>query len=149
VQGVELNGSLLFADDWTLWGNVTWMEGKVDTYPTSSPEKAREPIDRIMPLTVNTGLRYKPSDKYWIEASMAAADKQDELSTRDMADTQRIPPGGTPGYAVFSIRTGWQASPSVSLTAAVENIADKNYRIHGSGLNEPGRNLIVAAEYTF
>jgi len=149
VHGVEVNGSVRLLEDWTLWGNLTWMEGEVDTFPTSAPVKKREPIDRLMPLTANAGIRFQPSTKYWIEGVITAADNQDKLSTRDQADTQRIPPGGTPGYAVFSVRGGWQLTPEITLAAALDNIGDKDYRIHGSGLNEPGRNFIVAAEYAF
>jgi len=149
VQGVELNASTRFLDMWTLWGNLTWMEGEVDTFPTSAPEKKREPMDRIMPLTGNVGLRVDPWDRCWLEAVMTAAAKQDKLSTRDQADTQRIPPGGTPGYAVFTIRGGYAITRNLMLSAAVENIANKNYRIHGSGLNEPGRNLVIAVEAVF
>jgi len=35
------------------------------------------------------------------------------------------------------------------LSLGVENIADEDYRIHGSGVNEPGRNIVVATEWTF
>ncbi|MGB2998110.1 MAG: hypothetical protein WBC59_05680 [Phycisphaerae bacterium] len=77
------------------------------------------------------------------------ADEQDDLSTRDMADTSRIPPGGTPGYGVLTLRTGWQIRENVNLTFAIENITDEDYRIHGSGLNEPGRNFIFGLELMF
>jgi outer membrane receptor protein involved in Fe transport len=30
-----------------------------------------------------------------------------------------------------------------------ENLADKRYREHGSGLDEPGRNFIVSLDYRF
>jgi len=149
VHGIELAGAYEFTEDWTLWGNLTWMDGKVDSYPTSDPEVKREPIDRLMPLTATTGVRWNPSSPFWIETLVTMADKQDDLSSRDQEDTQRIPPGGTPGYAVFTVRGGYQLTDQFRVSAAVENIGDVNYRIHGSGLNEPGRNLVVAAEYSF
>ncbi len=34
-------------------------------------------------------------------------------------------------------------------TMAVENIADKDYRQHGSGQNEPGTNVILGVEARF
>jgi outer membrane receptor protein involved in Fe transport len=37
----------------------------------------------------------------------------------------------------------------VSFVASVENVFNTDYRIHGSGSNEPGRNLILSAEYLF
>jgi len=149
VHGIEIFGSNEFIDDWTLWGNLTWMDGKVDTYPSSEPYSVREPIDRLMPLTATTGLRWDPASPLWIETLVTMADKQDDLSTRDKGDTQRIPPGGTPGYAAFTLRGGYQLTEQLRISAAIENIGDKNYRVHGSGLNEVGRNYVIAAEYTF
>jgi outer membrane receptor protein involved in Fe transport len=35
------------------------------------------------------------------------------------------------------------------LSLAVENLTDEDYRTHGSGVNEPGRNLVVALQTTF
>jgi len=149
VQGIDLRASVQITDAWSLWGNASWMDGEVETYPSSSPQKKTEPIDRLMPLTGHAGLRVDPTPSLWLEAVVSAADKQDKLSTRDQSDTQRIPPGGTPGYAVFSLRGGWALTDGTTLTAAVENIADKDYRIHGSGLNEPGRNLVLAVNREF
>lgn len=149
VHGVELAAALRIGADWLLRGNLTWMEGEVDTYPTSDPVKKREPMSRIMPLTVNFTARYEPTDRWWVEAAVSAADKQDRLSTRDRADTQRIPPGGTPGYGVVTLRSGVRLSPHLALTAVIENVTDRNYRIHGSGVNEPGRNFVLVAEYKF
>ncbi len=149
VQGITAAATVEIVEGWSLWGNLSWMDGQVDVYPTSEPELACEPIDRLMPLTGNLGLRFQPSARYWAEAFLTAADRADRLSTRDREDTQRIPPDGTPGYAVISARGGWNVSKDLALTVALENIADRDYRIHGSGLNEPGRNLVVAAEYTF
>ena len=149
IHGIELSARRTFAEVWTLWGNCAWMEGEVDTYPTSLPEKKREPVSRLMPLTANAGIRFQPAEKYWLEAVVTAADRQDKLSTSDASDTQRIPPGGTPGYGVFTVRGGWHFTKNLTMSAALENIADKDYRIHGSGLNEPGRNLVVALDCKF
>ena len=126
------------------------MDGEVDTYPTSYPRRVREPISRLMPLTGEVGLRWDhPSGRLWVEGLATIADRQDDLSTRDMADTGRIPPGGTPSYTVFSLRSGWQIKDNVHLTAALENITDEDYRIHGSGQNEPGRSLNVGVSISF
>jgi len=35
----------------------------------------------------------------------------------------------------------WQASQHLELGLRMENLADKNYREHGSGIDAPGRNL--------
>ena len=149
LHGVELAGAYELIDRWTLWGNLTWIDGEVDGYPTSDAQSKREPISRLMPLTATAGLRWDATERCWIEALVAMADKADKLCSSDKNDTQRIPPGGTPGYGVFTLRGGYRITDQLKLSAVLENICDTNYRIHGSGLNEPGRNLVVAAEYSF
>jgi hemoglobin/transferrin/lactoferrin receptor protein len=84
-----------------------------------------------------------------MEALVTVAASQDELSARDVADTQRIPPGGTPGYEVLTVRGGLKLRDALAVTAALENALDEDYRIHGSGVNEPGRNLVVGVAWTF
>ncbi len=62
----------------------------------------------------------------WIEALVTVAARQDRLSSRDRGDTQRIPPGGTPGYTVATIRGGVTLLENVDLTLAVENFTDED-----------------------
>ncbi|MFC1671999.1 TonB-dependent receptor plug domain-containing protein [Planctomycetota bacterium] len=150
VEGVELGVEYAFLPD--LVGTVagTMMYGRVDTYPTATAEKKDEPIDRIMPATVHLGLRWNhPSGKYWVQQVCTLAEEANSLSTRDKSDTQRIPPGGTPAYTVVTIRGGWRVLPTLSVTGAIENITDEDHRIHGSGQNEPGRNLILGFDWRF
>ena len=145
VKGVEMQARYRLTESVDLYGNVTWMDGLVDTYPTSDTLIVREPIDRLMPVTAWLGATWQPAGTdYWLEALLSYADDQDKLSTRDRADTDRIPAGGTPGYEVFTLRGGWQVHDSLQLSVALENIFDEDYRVHGSGLNEPGRNLVVS-----
>ncbi len=145
VKGVEVQALYRVTDAWDVFGNVTWMDGVVDTYPTSDAVAVREPKDRLMPLTVWLGARWHSVDgNLWAEAMLGLADEQDKLSTRDANDTDRIPVGGTPGFTTVTLRGGWQVSRSVGLSVALSNLFDENYRIHGSGLNEAGRNLIVS-----
>jgi len=144
VYGVELGGSYRVAAGWTVFGNLTYLEGRVDTFPTSAQVVAREPLSRLMPLTGQVGVRWEePAGRFWAELQVLMAGRADELSTRDMGDTQRIPPGGTPGYGVVHLRGGWRIDEKTSLTLAVENLFDKAYRVHGSGITMPGINVIA------
>ena len=150
IYGLEMEGEWDFAPHWTLFGGFGWQDGRVDGFPTSSPESVEEPVSRLLPATGTTGLRWTSTGrKWWLEGSVTAADRQDRLSAADKADTQRIPPGGTPGYAVFTARAGWMVTNNVTLTAAVENLTDQEYRYHGSGQNEPGINTIITAAMKF
>ena len=149
VQGIEFDSRYRLLDCLTVFGVLTWMDGEVDTYPTSDAELATEYIDRLMPVTGTMGLRCDLNTRLWIEGSCTAAAKADKLSTRDQSDTSRIPPGGTPAYTVGDVRAGWVCSDSLAVSVAIENVTDEDYRIHGSGLNEPGRNLVLALQSSF
>ncbi|NCC50678.1 MAG: TonB-dependent receptor [Spartobacteria bacterium] len=150
IYGVEAAARCQFLKDWSIRAVGSWMQGKVDTYATSLSDKTEDYISRLMPPTAHFALRWQsPDRKWWAEASTDMAAKADKLSEGDKRDTQRIPPGGTPGYIVFGIHAGYNVTDDVSLSAACENIGDIDYRIHGSGVNEPGRNFEIAANVTF
>ncbi|MGD9611492.1 MAG: TonB-dependent receptor [Kiritimatiellia bacterium] len=150
VAGVELTLGWQVAEDWHLRLMGSWMEGQVDAYPTSDPVAVRDDVSRLMPLTGQAAVRWQPAGQlYWFEAVVDAAEKATRLSADDERDGQRIPDGGTPGYAVLTLRGGATVQDDLRLTVALENVADEDYRIHGSGVNEPGRNLVVQAEWTF
>jgi hemoglobin/transferrin/lactoferrin receptor protein len=150
VQGVEITTSVFLNDSWQTRAMGTWMEGEVDAYPSSAPERVRDNLSRVMPLTGRFALRWQPAGRrYWVEGIVDAADKADRLSAADRRDTQRIPPGGTPGYVVGTLRGGFRANDALAFTLAFENVANADYRIHGSGVNEPGRQLVFNAELTF
>ena len=149
VYGLELNTSYHINDRLNVFGALAFNDGMVDTYPDSSLLTRREPVSRLLPVTTNLGFRYDLSDSQWIELSSIISDRQDTLNTRDRSDTQRIPPEGTPGYAIFNFRYGLQLNEQTLLTASIENITDQEYRVHGSGQNEPGLNFIFGASLKF
>lgn len=150
IQGFEVWWDWEFAPQFSFFGNFAWQEGELDTYPTSAPIKVREPKSKMLPTTGQVGLRWaKPDRGLWVEGLVTIAAKQDQLNTRDLGDTQRIPPGGTPGYVVATVRGGWSVTEDFLTTIAVENIFNEDYRVHGSGQNEPGINLVLGAEFTF
>lgn len=147
---MELAGSVKLHRDWTLWANLTWMRGELDAPVAAGGNEVSEPVSRLMPTTLNSGLRWRhPQGNVWAEFAATFAEKQDRLASNDILDTQRIPVGGTPGYEVFHVRGGWNPTRYTTLTAAVENLTNKDYRIHGSGSNEAGLNFILTAAVRF
>ena len=150
VAGLELEGGYAIDEEWSLFGAISYQSGKVDQFRFPSGEKVDKPIDRVMPVNGIAGVRYEPpKDGYFIELFTRFSDEADRLSLRDESDTERIPPGGTPGWATVNVRGGYQINDRVSLAAALENIGDKDYRIHGSGQNEAGINFITTLEVRF
>ena len=74
-------------------------------------------------------------------------DRQDNLSLLAASDTQRIPTNGTPSYITTALYAGWQVNDSHQLNLALENLTDIDYRIHGSGQNQLGRNATISVKY--
>ena len=150
IQGVELDATFRLHPQLTASATFATLYGEVDTYPSSQAMMVREPLDRLFPSGGSVGLEWRNlSGTLWLGALARLSDRQDRLSTRDRRDTQRIPPGGTPGHAVFDLWGGWQLSEQVTISAELENVGNRDYRIHGSGLNEAGRNLILGLDLKF
>ena len=150
-HGVEVAGSLQPAAPWTLWAHATWMRGALDYFPSADAMRLeRGPMSRVMPPTVHAGARWRaPDGRAWLAISTTAAARQNRLAPADRLDRERIPPDGTPGYHVVSLRAGWRPRPSLVFNAALENVTNAAYRNHGSGVNEPGRGVVVTTELGF
>ena len=145
VWGIELLGAVEVAPRWTIFGSGTFLDGEVETFPDATQMIATEPISREMPITVQLGVRHEDAlTGAWYELTTVWADDADDLSTRDEDDDERIPPGGTPGFVTADLRAGWRVGDRVTVVAAVENVFDETYRIHGSGLTMPGRNFVLS-----
>ncbi len=150
VQGIELAGDYRIDDNWSIFGFVTWTEGEVDQFPTSAPVLVREPLSRVVPFIGHAGVRWESdTEKWWTELVVTAASKADKLNSGDRADTQRIPPGGTPGYTYITLRGGCKISENLSVTASLDNLLDEDWRSHGSGSNEPGIGGTLGVTLTF
>jgi hemoglobin/transferrin/lactoferrin receptor protein len=140
LQGVEFSGEYLMTSDWSLYGNFWYTYGQdVGLFD--------EPLDRIPPMQGIVGLRRRWNcGQDWFDVYAWLVDKQDRLAARDIADVNRIPPGGTPGYATVNFRLGRMITPRQRLALNVENLFDEQYRVHGSGSDGPGINAIVTYE---
>ena len=146
VHGAEVRGEVGLGASWRLAGSYAWLEGEVEIAEPGAGLR-RQTLDKMMPATGRLSLRWQPPARPWqAEILWEAAAEQDRLSPGDRADTQRIPPGGTPGWEVLTLRGNWSLTDRLSLSGAAENLLDEDYRIHGSGFNRPGRNLVLGLQ---
>lgn len=150
IQGVELAAGYNLGEYFQFFGDLSWQEGEEENFidrDISNPT-ANFPISRIAPLMGTLGIKVFPNDKLWLELSWDFSEKQDKYSLTD-EDDNRFPPNGTPAWQSFNIRSGWAIKENLSISMALENIEDERYRVHGSGINEPGRNYIMSLIYNF
>ena len=69
---------------------------------------------------------------------------------RVVNDSTRVPLyTRTPGFVSLSLRAGGAITSHVDLTVTLANVLDRNYRVHGSGVDAPGRNLYATIRTSF
>ncbi len=129
LQGVEFDGEYLLQDGWSLYGNFWY------TYGVNLVTET--PLSRVPPAQGIAGLRWRaPEAGSYFAIYTWLVRRQDRLDqVRDITD-ERIPAGGTPGYATLNMRAGraFGRNRQHRLSVSLENITDKNYLVHGSGV---------------
>lgn len=141
LWGVEAGARYHFAEpDVELYATATWTRGETDG------DEGTEPADRIPPVFGKAGALWRVRDSIGLEGYVLYAGRQDRLSASDRSDP-RINPDGTAGWATWNARARWTASPRLDLALRIENLTDRRYREHGTGLDEPGRNFILSVDY--
>lgn len=195
IRGFEVESRVRVSTAWTVGGNVSYLRG-IDRQTNQAPdiEGGLPPVHGLF------SVRWQPSSKpYWVETFSYWSDKQDRLSSIELAD-QRIgaarsrssiaaffnngavarglvaggillPTGETltqvqdrvlgvgvtsaplftktPGFATLNFRGGYRFGESQEFIWIFENVLDKSYRLHGSGVDSPGRNLQVTYTIRF
>jgi outer membrane receptor protein involved in Fe transport len=143
VRGFEGGAGFDLSDAMSLEAvlNYTWSEERVPGSPT-------EPGDRIPPLSGRLNFSYDAGGDFRLDAWLRFAAEQDRLSSRDVRDI-RIDPNGTSGWGILGARGSWDVPGGWQFTLGVDNVFDKRYRVHGSGLDAPGRNLMVSVRKTW
>ena len=144
LQGVEFDGDYLLEDGWSLYGNFWYTYGRNNV--TGSP------LSRIPPTQGILGLRWRDHDlSRYFSIYTWMVRRQDRLEqVRDITD-ERIPSGGTPGYATLNLQLGrrFGTLQQHRLGLSLENITDKAYLVHGSGVFGTGFTARLTYALTF
>jgi len=119
--------------------NYTWGEDRIGA-------AAAGPADRIPPLSGRLGAAWDGGGNWRVETWLRFAAAQDRLSERDLADT-RIDPNGTSGWGLLGVRATWNSARRWQLALTADNLLDKRYRWHGSGLDAAGRGITLGLRY--
>jgi len=138
IRGVEAGIDYELSDHLDLRGVLNYTWGEQEVFGGDD-----EPADRIPPLNGSIMLTYDTGGNYRLQSWIRFADEQDRLSARDVRDT-RVDPDGTDGWIVLGARVNWQHDETWLLSLGLDNLFDERYRVHGSGLDSPGRNLSVS-----
>lgn len=109
------------------------------------------PLDHIAPLFGQTSIIYKNKNidgeffvRYNGKKSSADYSPSGEDNAAYSADKAK---GYMPGWFTLNVRIGVNLTKNLRLNAACENITDNRYRVFASGINAPGRNIIISLRY--
>jgi hemoglobin/transferrin/lactoferrin receptor protein len=161
IQGIELELGYQWTPSWKSEFSFSWMDGEVEqmldnnaTGTVAIDGHNYSPVNRattrLMPVQAKFSTQFVPASSNWSTTlSFLAVSKADDLSLKDETDVTRIPSNGTPSYFLTNIYGKYDISATSSISLALENIGDVDYRVHGSGLNGPGRNFILSCSINF
>ncbi len=169
-QGIEFAALVPITSDYSLYGNASILRGEVLLINgvEPDPEKPWEArTRREPPMNGIVGIEWDPADsQYWGTIFVRGAAEQRRLNrsdirdpriqgtTRDTGEVEFDENGaaideGTPGWWTLNVRAGINLNESTNLTLSFDNILDKRYRQHGSGVNSPGFNLSISLDNRF
>lgn len=137
IRGIELAGHWSIASELTADLVLNYLRG-IQAEEDGSTVAA----DRIAPLNGRLSLEYQVSPSLTLEPYLVFAGSQDRLSPRDIQDA-RINPDGTPGYVTANVAGEWRLGEAWQLTVVLENLLDRRYQVHGSGIEAVGRNVYL------
>ncbi|HEU4388579.1 MAG TPA: TonB-dependent receptor [Blastocatellia bacterium] len=142
IHGLEFDGRYRFLPDFSLYANLTRTVG--------DDQLANEPLARMPPTFGTVGLRWDPNSRYkpWAELVYTFADSQRRLNSTDISDI-RIGRSGTDEFNVFHLRGGLSITDRVRISLAFENMLDRKYKYHGSGVYRPGSQIVIGSEFRF
>lgn len=138
IQGIETAWKYAFTEGVNIETGVAYTYGQNIT--------KSEPMRRIPPLNARFALNLNKKQGFATFEIMGAT-KQDRLAQGDK-DDNRIPKGGTPSWAIFNIYGGYSFK-NLSISVALQNLLNEDYRTHGSGVNGVGRSASLSANWVF
>ncbi len=119
LYGIDANWFAVITNDWQLDGTVSYVRGE--------RRDTSDNLYRIAPLTARTMLSYiQTTWRVGFEAETVAA--QNKIST----ENEEIK---TSGYALFNLTGNYQPTESITLSAGVNNLFDREYQDHLGGYN--------------
>lgn len=128
IRGLEAEAEYEFVRNWLAYAGMTYTYGQNVT--------AREAFRRIPPLNGRAGVTYQ-AGAWWARTELLYAGAQERLAAGDVADN-RIAKGGTPAWRILNVNGGYRWR-LVTVSAELQNLTNRAYRTHGSGVDGLGR----------
>ncbi|GAB5400943.1 MAG: TonB-dependent receptor [Aureisphaera sp.] len=150
VYGFEAGMEVNFSEALQLTSQLNITEGY-----TEEEDGSRVPVRHIAPMFGNSHLLFK-KEKWKLDGFV---EYNGQFDFEDLAPSQQnnaflyaLDDNGNPyapSWYTVNFAGQYQITEALQLTATLENLTDQRYRPYSSGIAAPGRNLIVAASYSF
>lgn len=126
--------------------DVAWRYGLTDTLAldgtASLVRGTRRDTDdhlyRLAPDNIAVGLTYR-RQTVTLRSELVVAARQDRVAAYNGEQE-------TPGYGLVNVELVWAALPALTFEAAVENVLDREYRDHLTGINRAGGSAIPVGD---
>lgn len=159
LYGLELAAEhVLFSAEspWRVASNVAYVRGRQydDTIDPNTGEKPLDGVEarRIPPWNGLVALRWEGGERLRavdrVELGWRWAASQHHLHPDDASDP-RIDPNGTKSWDVVSLDVSGPLGRGVRYGVGLHNLFDEQYRVHGSGVDGPGRALVLTLDASF
>jgi hemoglobin/transferrin/lactoferrin receptor protein len=163
LWGVELGATRTLgamSSPWSVEALASWVRGRQydDTLDAGTGEARLDGVEarRVPPLTGRVALNWRrtaepsPAPRWLDDASLSLgfALDQEQLHPDDVTDP-RIDPHGSDGWSVWTIEVGGPLTRKVRWSASLVNLFDEEYRVHGSGIEGPGRSAVLSVRASF
>jgi len=132
IKGVETGFNWQLLQRFVLSGGATYTYGQnLSRY---------EPLRRIPPFNGRLMTTWR-TGKWMAATEWQFAARQSRLAQGDKEDN-RIPAGGTPGWSVINLYGSYKLD-KIQFSTGIQNVMNKDYRTHGSGINGVGRSAWI------
>ncbi len=136
IKGIEAEFEALMSKDLKTYGGISYTYGQNIT--------KNEPMRRIPPLNGRLGLEFR-KNSFFIRPELLFASKQERLAQGDK-DDNRIGKNGTAAWQIVNIYGGYEYK-WLNINLSAQNLTNKDYRTHGSGINGVGRSLWLTLRF--
>jgi hemoglobin/transferrin/lactoferrin receptor protein len=141
VWGISANTDAAITDKLSFSSTINYTYGRI------IEGEANYPLDHIAPLFGKTNFTYRQG-KFTGEVFALYNGAKDSSNYNLRGEDNHIYSadpvrGFTPGWFTLNLRTSFEIHPQATIQFAIENMANKFYRVFASGLSAPGRNFVL------